>query len=264
VAFHYDDLDEVYQQVWGGDLHHGLWEDGVGSSAEAGKRMTRFYGERLNLQAGESLWDVGCGYGQMAADLVAKYGVEAGGTTISRRQWEQAVAGEDVRLGDWLRNDLPGDSFDAVLAVESLEHMSEPRQAVMEMARVLKPGGRLVLGCWLSGDRLAGWEQRVLVDPTCRDGLLHGLAKEKQIRGWLCAAGLELDRTDDLSRQVEKTWLDCLRRTGGAAISNPGFRHLVCADPGRSMRMAFALKRIWIAYLLGAMRYVVFSAGKPL
>lgn len=37
------------------------------------------------------------------------------------------------------------ESFDAILCTEVLEHVPDPRSAVAEMARLLKPGGRLIL-----------------------------------------------------------------------------------------------------------------------
>lgn len=40
---------------------------------------------------------------------------------------------------------VPDGSFDAILCTEVLEHVPEPIRAVQEMARILKPGGRLIM-----------------------------------------------------------------------------------------------------------------------
>lgn len=48
-------------------------------------------------------------------------------------------------VGDLQNIPLPDNSFDTVLCAEVLEHVPEPRQALLEVARVLKPGGYLVM-----------------------------------------------------------------------------------------------------------------------
>jgi 2-polyprenyl-3-methyl-5-hydroxy-6-metoxy-1,4-benzoquinol methylase len=51
-------------------------------------------------------------------------------------QWETA----DIQAIDH-----PAESFDTVISCETIEHVPSPRQALSELARVLKPGGRLFL-----------------------------------------------------------------------------------------------------------------------
>jgi SAM-dependent methyltransferase len=48
-------------------------------------------------------------------------------------------------LGDLRALPFRGDSFDAVVNIQVLEHLQEPAQGVREMSRVLKPGGQLIL-----------------------------------------------------------------------------------------------------------------------
>lgn len=62
------------------------------------------------------------------------------------------VVGVDIHTGPGVKvvadaHDLPfkDRSFDVVLAIELLEHLVEPRRAVGEMMRILRPGGRCVL-----------------------------------------------------------------------------------------------------------------------
>jgi SAM-dependent methyltransferase len=77
---------------------------------------------------------------------------EAGGTVFGLEfDHEQAVeaAGRAERIlrgaGEGLP--FPNEAFDLVLSHEVIEHVVDDRTAVEEMARVLKPGGRLVLFC---------------------------------------------------------------------------------------------------------------------
>lgn len=56
-------------------------------------------------------------------------------------------------VSDILEIPVPDESFDVVLCAEVLEHVPEPIRAVREMARILRPGGKLLLtaplGSWL-------------------------------------------------------------------------------------------------------------------
>jgi MPBQ/MSBQ methyltransferase len=49
---------------------------------------------------------------------------------------------------DALKMDFPDNTFDIVWACESGEHMPDKKRYVEEMARVLKPGGRIVIATW--------------------------------------------------------------------------------------------------------------------
>jgi len=110
------------------------------------------------LRPGQRLLDLGCGEGRHVIAAHALDGVDAVGVdlslqdlgTASRRLAEfSAQTGEAppalfaLLAGDALRLPFPDASFDAVICSEVLEHIPDYRGALDEIARVLKPGGRL-------------------------------------------------------------------------------------------------------------------------
>lgn len=265
VAAHYDELDPFYRSLWGEHVHHGLWETGRESPLEAVATLSRFVARRAELENGDRVCDVGCGYGATARLLGSEYGAQVTGITISPKQHAAAAAagGAAFVLGDWLENDFPNESFDAVIAIESTEHLPDVAKGIHEMARVLIPGGRLVICAWMAGPSPREWERRHLLEPICREGRLVGMGNEEDYRRWIAGAGLELQSTDDLSRQVRRTWPICIRRTIGALFRDPELRRFLLDDHERNRVFAITLMRIWIAYLTGALRYTVFTASKP-
>jgi ubiquinone/menaquinone biosynthesis C-methylase UbiE len=64
---------------------------------------------------------------------------------LAKRRAEELGRQVDLRLGDAQALDLPDASFDTVVCTLSLCAIPDQRQAITEMRRVLRPGGRLLL-----------------------------------------------------------------------------------------------------------------------
>lgn len=112
--------------------------------------------EKLHLEEGMNLCDIGCGWGFLLIQAAKKYKVHGTGITLSEEQkkkFEQRITEEHledyltVKLLDY--RDLPrlGTQFDRVVSIGMLEHVG--RQNYEEylrcVKRVLKPGGLFLL-----------------------------------------------------------------------------------------------------------------------
>lgn len=104
----------------------------------------------LDLHAGSSLVELGCGSGWMMR-LAARHGVHAEGYDIAPLMVEIAhteamLEGVDARfeVGDYEQLDL-GRRFDACLLYDALHHSERPELVLAAARRALKPGGRLLL-----------------------------------------------------------------------------------------------------------------------
>lgn len=269
MARHYDELDRFYRELWGEDLHHGLWSRDVKDPTEATARLTERVAERARIGAGDRVCDVGCGYGGPARFLADHCGARVVGLTLSEAQHRHAVvrAAGDPRtrflLCDWLHNPFPDAVFDAVVAIESASHMVDKPGFLRECRRVLRPGGRVVVAAWLAAERPGPLVRRHLLEAICREGRLPGLAAESEYRRWMAETGLRLVGFDDLSRRVRRTWTVCIRRLCGRMLEDgEAWRYLL--DPEKSeRRFALTLARIWIGYRTGAVRYGLFTARAP-
>jgi tocopherol O-methyltransferase len=268
VAGHYDDLDWAYREIWGEHLHHGLWVTGRETVGQAVRALADRVADAAAIGRGDSVCDVGCGYGATARHLRRTRGARVTGITLSALQHREAQrlgAGLDgvvVRLGDWLDNGLPSASFDSAIAIESTEHMADKERCFAEARRVLRPGGRFAVAAWLAADRPRRWEVRHLLEPICAEGRLPGLGSAADYRRLLETAGLALCEEQDLTPGVKRTWSICIRRTLVRAVRDHRLRAYLLAPAGRSRNRDFlpALFRIRLAYETGAMRYGLFAA----
>jgi tocopherol O-methyltransferase len=271
VGAHYDVLDEAYRTVWGEHVHHGLWRTGAETPAQATRALLDLVADRARIGSGSHVCDVGCGYGASARALAEGRGAAVTGLTVSAAQHAHAHAHArkasgpsrvECLLRDWLENDLPSESFDAVIAIESISHMEDKARAFAECARVLRPGGRVAVCDWLAAESPPRWQERALLEPICRECRLPGLASESEYRGYAAAAGLTVEGFDDLSRRVGRTWWICLRRLGRHLARDPAARRLALGSGNPDRAFALSMVRIPVAYRVGAMRLGVLTAVK--
>lgn len=123
----------------------------------------------LGPVAGKTLLDVGCGDGVLALELARRgaivTGLDANPAMISAaRRGAESWAMPLVLVGG-RAEELPFEDaiFDRVMAVTVLCFVRDAERAVAEMARVLKPGGWLVIGelgrwsLWAAWRRIRGW-----------------------------------------------------------------------------------------------------------
>lgn len=108
----------------------------------------------LCLVDGERLLDVGCGLGEAALTLAEDLGTMGevvgidASTSMLRVANERAtgaVCPVRFSVGDALALDEPDRSFDAARSERTLQWLTDPQTAVDELARVLRPGGRISL-----------------------------------------------------------------------------------------------------------------------
>jgi SAM-dependent methyltransferase len=89
--------------------------------------------------------EVGSGPGDFAARVQAEIGAEVVAIDVSPRMVELArELGVDARVGDAQELPFADGSFDCAVAAWMLYHVPDLDRALAELARVLRPGGRLV------------------------------------------------------------------------------------------------------------------------
>jgi ubiquinone/menaquinone biosynthesis C-methylase UbiE len=109
-----------------------------------------------SIQPGEHVLDVGCGTGTLALEVARRAG-RAGHVTGIDPSTEQIVRARskaarhnvpiDFQIGVIEHLPFPDQTFDVVLSTLMMHHVpaSLKRQGLAEIARVLKPGGRLII-----------------------------------------------------------------------------------------------------------------------
>ncbi len=185
-----------------------------------------------SLAPGEQVLDIACGTGLVtlpAARAVAPAG-EAYGIDVSGRMVEAArcrAAEQEIANARFTRMDgealpIPDSSFDAALCALGLMYMPDPRRAVREMMRVVRPGGRIVLAVW--GERVrCGWSPLFgIVDDEVTSEvcpLFFQLGQESALSALCEGLGLELVRERRLSTRM--IYRDATEACNAAFVGGP-------------------------------------------
>lgn len=94
--------------------------------------------------AGDTLVDVGCGAGQLWPFLRGRFARYIGVDVVRYEHFPTDAAFTQVDL-DTGKVPLPDERTDVVVAVETIEHLENPRAFMREMVRLVRPGGWVVV-----------------------------------------------------------------------------------------------------------------------
>lgn len=275
-AEHYDRVTEAWLLLLGDELHYGVFESGDEPLAVATGALTRRMIEAAGLGAdGASdtehprVLDVGCGSGAPACMLATEFGVEVVGITTSGVGVEAArtrAAGLGLETStfeqrDGTNNGFGDGEFDLVWVLESSHLMRDRRGLIAECARVLRPGGRVVL-CDLVRHREIPFSEvrdRRVDFATLRAAF--GDAHMESLEFYSAAAtaeGLTVDRVDDLTAATLPTFD---RWRANADTHQEAVRALIGVDGlDAFVRSCDLLEDFWRD---GTFGYGLISAVKP-
>ena len=150
--------------AFGRHLHWGYWPDpseadgSVGDLAVAAENLSRLVTDMADVKNGLRILDVGCGFGGTLASLNERFcnlylvGVNINQQQLSRaKETVQGLPTNHIEFtyADACQLPFAENSFDVVLAVESIFAFPSREEFFRQTRRVLHPGGRLIISDFL-------------------------------------------------------------------------------------------------------------------
>jgi cyclopropane-fatty-acyl-phospholipid synthase len=152
IRYHYDVGNDFFALFLDESMTYScaLFSRGAQTLEAAQHAKLDLIAQKLELEAGQRVLDVGCGWGSFAIHAARDYGVSVTGITLSQSQAELArdrvrAAGlqdrVEIRIADY--RELTGEPFDAIASIGMAEHVGQSQidAYARSLFRVLKPGG---------------------------------------------------------------------------------------------------------------------------
>ena len=155
VRHHYDLPPEFFALFLDQSMTYScaIFSRGADSLEAAQRQKLDLVCDKLALAPGESVLDVGCGWGSFAVHAASHHSVEVVGITLSepqarvaRQRIAAAGVGDRVEIRVMDYRDFAGERFDAIASVGMVEHVGAERidAYAQRLAGLLPPGGRLL------------------------------------------------------------------------------------------------------------------------
>lgn len=233
IHHHYDVSNRFYEMVLGPSMTYtcAIYPTADATLEQAQEAKYELISRKLDLQPGQRLLDVGCGWGGMVIHAAKHHGVKALGVTLSQEQADWAKRAIDregvgdlaeVRFRDY--RDVPEGDFDAVSSIGLTEHIGARNYPAYfaTLRGKLRPHGRL-LNHSITRDHNRSTRTGAFIDRyVFPDGELTGAGS---LLVQLQDAGLELQHAENFRKHYARTlagWVDNLVDNWDEAVAEVG------------------------------------------
>lgn len=219
----HEQIEHYHEHAHGFD--RSVWSMGDRDNRNHAIKAQRLV-ETLALRAGDRVFEAGAGTGLHAKWIIERTGARYAGLDASHAMILRAlqrVPEAPLLVADAARIPLADASVNAAFCSGTLHHMARPWQAIAELARITRPGGRVAAmePNWKFPSHLAA----TLLE---REERLSFQITPKSLVAWASAAGLEDVRLERVLYTPPKpaSWSRLFDRVDAAVAGIPGLRRL--------------------------------------
>jgi tocopherol O-methyltransferase len=226
IAEYYDYTVGYYRTFWHGStgaIHYGLGDGHTRCWRDELLNTNRIMARRAEISRRDRVLDAGCGVGGSSVWLAREYGARVVGITLSPAQLarardtaKQQSLGEYVEfdLRDYAATGLPARSFDVVWALESSCYAADKSAFVREAHRLLRPGGRLIVGDGFLKRLPRTSAEAAAYDAFKRGLVLPDLVRPQDLEHEMKVVGFDRveiwDHTEGARRSSQRLYRRCL------------------------------------------------------
>jgi cyclopropane fatty-acyl-phospholipid synthase-like methyltransferase len=252
-------------------IHFGYDDGRPWSHSESLKNTNRVLADLVGIAPGDRVFDAGCGIGGSAIWLAENCGATVVGVTVVQAQVDRANKAVRrrglahaicIERSDYTAPSYPEGSFDVVWALESLCHATAKAEFYRQAARLLRPGGRLVVAEYARTRRDLGEDDEHLLTDWLASWMIPDLDTPEEHTAHARAAGLHAvcvrDATPNMTRSLRR-----LHRLSIPGVPISRMLHLLKLRSAVSHANVVGSHRQYEALRRGLWSYAFITAVKP-
>ena len=218
IISYYDSTWPDYRWLWlnrrNMAIHFGYRDQRRCSHAESLLNTNRVLADLAAIQPGDRVLDAGCGVGGSAVWLAKHRGARVVGITPVRTQMDRArriIARQKVshavtiEQADYSDTAFPDDSFDVIWALESVCHAHAKAKFYRESARLLRPGGRLIVAEYMRTRRPLPSSDETLLGQWVQSWMIPDLDTSQEHLQYALNSGLADVEVRDVTANMRRS-----------------------------------------------------------
>lgn len=218
IADYYDQTEVHYRRGWqlskSMALHYGYWTPNTRTLADALRQMNVEMASLAAINENDTILDAGCGVGGSCVYLASQHSCHAYGISLSATQINRACANAQLHgvsertnfsVQDYTKTSFHDATFDVAWALESSGSATNKIAFIKEMYRVLKPGGRLVIGDWYrTRDTYNPKEENILMI-MLRGQAVSDICTLEELNTMMSSTGFTNIRTRNINTHIKRS-----------------------------------------------------------
>jgi SAM-dependent methyltransferase len=203
-------VSDLYSRFWSDFFHFAIFENNTETWEDALDRTHRLYMDELRVAGAKRVLEMACGRGPLTEILADNTAGQVLGIDLSPGQLRHARRRRRPNLSfrqhDIMEVDeLPG-VFDAALCLDAFCYLPDKSVAIEGIARVLRPGARLLIVDWCRKPGLNPLQEELVVRPFMQGWAIEEMETLESYREHLQRAGFRLLDATDLNDRVRRNW----------------------------------------------------------